>query len=226
LNTPRGFQKPENTPEIKLSPEAQALFREFRLQAEFELRPGEDLDEIKDWGEKFPGHVARYAGLLHCAKWAGNLVDKKDIVTGHSPTDILLDAETMSSAITLGWYFKKHALAAYGMISSDGKLPLAKKVWGIIARNKLPEFKVSDLWRHHVKGSFSNLEELPPVLATLEDLGYIHRKPTQKQISAGRPPSPTYDVNPLALSLYLFNLLNSDDDSSNERVDPEVGGEL
>jgi hypothetical protein len=90
-------------PSICLSPGAHALLRTFRQEVEVELRPGEDLDDLADWGNKLPGNVVRLAGALHIAAWASN--------TGYNgyapaPWKIEITQETMDAAISLGRYLK------------------------------------------------------------------------------------------------------------------------
>lgn len=60
-------------PLLILSPEAAGKFRSFRERVEIDLRPGGELDDLADWGNKLPGNVARLAGQIHLASWAGNL---------------------------------------------------------------------------------------------------------------------------------------------------------
>ncbi|HZA21897.1 MAG TPA: YfjI family protein, partial [Dehalococcoidia bacterium] len=54
--------KDGSIPVICLSPQAHTIFRAFRQEVEVELRPGEELDDLADWGNKLPGNVARLAG--------------------------------------------------------------------------------------------------------------------------------------------------------------------
>ena len=58
----------EGRHELRLTPEAQAIWNGFYADVELLLRPGADLQHLVDWGSKLPGAVARIAGLLHFAK--------------------------------------------------------------------------------------------------------------------------------------------------------------
>jgi hypothetical protein len=79
-------------------------------------------------------------------------------------------------------------------MGSDGKLPVAKKLWSVIERHNLEVFTVRDLWQK-VRRRFS-VEELEGVLRTLEQLGYLRRLEMPKREGRGKPPSPSYEVNP------------------------------
>ena len=67
--------EPSNIPLLHLSQEAKEIFQTFRASVETNLRPGGELDDLADWGNKLAGHVARLAGVLHLAKGSTNIVD-------------------------------------------------------------------------------------------------------------------------------------------------------
>jgi hypothetical protein len=149
----------EQIPGIRLSAEAHALFRAFRHEVEVELRPGEELDDLADWGNKLPGNVARIAGLLHIAGWALNSVYCVDSVYVPSPWEIEITPETMEAAVCLGRYFEGHAKAAFTLMGSDGKLAIAKKLWAVIEKYRLEGFTVRELWQK-VRRRFGDVSEL------------------------------------------------------------------
>jgi replicative DNA helicase len=187
---------PDNIPTISLSSEAHQIFRVFRAEVETAMRPGEELDDLQDWGNKLAGRVARYAGLLHMAQWANNILDILDIMYAPKPWDSEIAPETMQAAVQLGHYFRGHALAAYTLMGSDGKVAAAKKVWTAICRHRLKTFKASLLWTY-VRRSFGKPEELYEILNTLVDLGYIRLLAMPDRGGPGKPPSPVYEANPL-----------------------------
>jgi hypothetical protein len=201
--------EPDKLPLIRLSTEAQALFREFRQEVELELRPGEDLDDLADWGNKLAGNVARLSGLLHIAEWARNSLNSLNSLNASTPWDTPISAVTMSAAMALGKYFEEHAKAAFALMGSDGKVQIAKKVWGVITRHELTTFKASILWMRHLRRSFSKPAALEGALNTLEELGYIRQIATPRREGPGQPPSPMFEVNPLACSMNSRNSTNS-----------------
>jgi replicative DNA helicase len=177
-------------PMICLSSEAHALLRTFRQEVEVELREGEALDTLADWGNKLPGNVARLAGLLHIAQWAMNKVCK-------FPWDTEITPETMESAISLGRYFEGHAQAAFALMGSDGEIAIAKKTWASVQKQNTDQFTVRDL-HQRVRRQFKTVSGLESALNTLEEMGYVRRLETPKPEGRGKAPSPMFLVNPLA----------------------------
>jgi hypothetical protein len=192
--------EPDKLPLIRLSAEAHALFREFRQEVEVELRPGEELDDLADWGNKLPGHVARIAGLLHIAQWAANSVYSVYSVYAYteseSPWSRPIAPETITSAINLGLYFKTHVQAAFALMGADAKIGAARKIWSVIQKHKLESFTKRDLWQK-VRRSFGKVSQLEEVLNLLDELGYIRRLEIVQREGRGQSPSPSYQVNPL-----------------------------
>jgi putative DNA primase/helicase len=133
-------------PLIRLSVQARDVFREFRREVEVNLRPGEELDDLADWGNKLPGQVARIAGLLHIARWATNSEDSGDSGYTPAPWESEITQETMEAAVSLGHYFEGHAKAAFALMGSDGKIASARKVWAVVEKHNLETFTVRDLW--------------------------------------------------------------------------------
>ena len=177
----------DSTPLLHLSPGASEQFQLLRDDVESDLRPGGDLDELADWGNKLCGSVARLSGLIH--------------VLQHSrqshPWATDISPETMANAIKLGKYFKEHAKAAFFSMGADLRLVSAKKVWAVIGRDYMNEFSVRDLYQK-VRRSFTKVADLEDTLGLLVDYGYVRALPTPKREGQGQHPSPRYEVNPLA----------------------------
>jgi replicative DNA helicase len=187
-----------NIPLIHLSPQAHDLLRTFRQELEIELRPGEELDDLADWGNKLSGNVARLAGILHVTEWAVNsMCTGSEGMYTEFPWDCPVTPRTMESAIRLGWYFKGHAQAAFALMGADARIGSAKKVWAAIQKHNPDAFTVRDLWQK-VRRGFSGVSQLEQVLNLLEELGYVRRVESQKREGPGQSPSPSYEVNPLA----------------------------
>lgn len=81
----------------------------IRLQGAIEpqLRPAGTLADIDDRAGKYVGAVARIAGLLHLG----------DRATGRWGEPI--EAATIERAIAIGKYYIAHALAVFGLLTSD-----------------------------------------------------------------------------------------------------------
>ena len=180
----------EETPHlVELSPGAKVLFDEYRDDIETKLRPGGELREIQDWVLKLPGAVVRIAGILH-------LFENHQLVT---PWDTPITDDTMTSAIRLGRYFTEHALVAYGIMGLDGRNAAARDTWETIRHNWIDSFTLRDL-HQHVRRRFRDVNELAETLQILEDMQYIRRLVTPSATGRGNSPSPTYEINPLALA--------------------------
>ena len=91
---------------LTLDDDAAAVFRAVRMEVEGALGEG-DLDSIQDWGSKYPGAVARTAGLLHLAE--------------HGPAGqhLPVGADAMNGAIMIGEYFRACAGEVLGGMGED-----------------------------------------------------------------------------------------------------------
>jgi hypothetical protein len=170
---------------LRFSAAAWGLWKDVQRSAETMMRPAGKLAEIKDWGSKFPGAVARIAGLLHCAQHAQDLADRLEV-----------GEETMARAAALGWYFVDHALAAFDVMGADDALDGAKRLWGVIEGNRAERFTARDAW-HPLRNSAAlrTVEQAEPAFRVLLDHGYLYEPPAQPQGRPGRP-SRFFLVNP------------------------------
>ena len=176
------------TPElIRLSPEADKLLEEFACAVESRLKT--EYSDIPDWAGKLVGTVLRISGLLcraanaHCS----DFLDLSD--------SIIVDEETMASAIAVGRYFTEHSRAAYSLMGADDLIKQSQYTLDAIMKNGLLEFSRRDIMR--MCRSFKKVEQVQPVLNHLADLGYVALKETEQTFGKGRPANPTYLVNPL-----------------------------
>lgn len=175
-------------PLIYLSADAEDLFQGYREGIETDMRPGGELDDMQDWGNKLAGSVARLAGLIHIASY----ISQTD-----RPWEVPISWETMTHAIALGNYFKGHAKAAFAAMGADPRIASAQKAWDSIKRQSYEDFSVRDLYQN-IKGSrFKTVPELEKALDLLVELGYIREIPIPRRDGPGQPPSPRYEVNPL-----------------------------
>lgn len=168
---------------LMLAPEAAELLLSTAEGLEPRLGPEGDLGHIADWASKLVGAMARISGLLHLAS---NLRDGwgKPIA-----------AETMAAAIRAGEYFIGHALAAFDGMGADPLLEDARHALAWIARNQEKTFTRRALFRAE-QSRFRKITDLDPVLAILEQHGYIRLVDQPERTGPGRKPSPEYAIYP------------------------------
>ena len=171
-----------------LSDEAESAFQQYRDLVETRLRPGADLNDIQDWANKLCGAVARLAGILHLFLHHAK---------GH-PWEVPISLTCIQAAIRLGDYFSAHAGVAFSMMGDDADTEKARKAWAFITYLGLAPFSQRDLWQH-VRRSFS-VDELAGALQLLVQMGYLRRLVDQSHPGPGRPRSPIFEVNPIALA--------------------------
>lgn len=175
---------PESRPRIiTLSLEAAGIFRDFRAQIERDLGFGGALEMASDWGGKYAGAVARIAAALHCVEFPVE------------PYSVPVPAATIESAIAIGEYFKQHSLAAFGSMDMDPLQAKAGHVAAWLSREACGNFTARDVYQA-LRGRFSQMRELWPILALLEEHGYIRRVAAPDVTGPGRKPSPSYEANP------------------------------
>lgn len=181
LDIPDGFDR-----FIKLGPEADKLAEEYYLWIEHQLT--NELEEIEDWAGKLHGNTMRIAGVLHVIKHKANSIN------------VLLEEDTMKSAIEIGKYYLEHSKAAFDIMGLSDP-PDVQDAKYIISRidannkntnNTKNEVTKRDLWQL-CKGHFKDVEEMEPGLQCLVEHGYIARE-TQKT-GRGRPSEKIY-INP------------------------------
>jgi hypothetical protein len=102
----------------------------------------------------------------------------------------------MDSAIRLGDYFAAHAEVAFAMMGVDPRIEDARHVWATIEHRQVDQISLRDL-QQRVKRRFS-VEALKEVIGVLVEMGYLRPAPGRPTRGPGRPPSPVYEVNPLA----------------------------
>lgn len=168
--------------DLLLTGEALTRWAEHADAVEARQAAGEDLCGIRDWASKLAGAVARIAGGFHLIENAGG--------NWQHP----LAPETVLAAWAVGEYLIPHALAAYGQMSADPGLMLARRILGWIERKKLTEFTLREC--HQAHRSVSSPRDLEPALLVLCERGFLRLAETQLQEGGGRPKSPLYQVNP------------------------------
>jgi hypothetical protein len=166
---------------LRLAPEAAVELEQWEAEIETMLGDGGQLETMRDWGGKLAGATLRLAAVLHCV--------------GHGATGCIA-GPTLAAAIEIARYLMPHAEAVLNMMhvreqpGNDG----ARYVLRWIERRSLRQFTKSEA-QHHGKRKFPKADDIDSALAELTRRGYIRQRPAEAT-GPGRPPSPTYDVNP------------------------------
>lgn len=182
---------PERPTDLVLSPEAHQMFLAFREAVEKQLRPTGELANLRDWGSKLPGGIARIALELHVLEhaYAGTL----DRITDS------ISAETMAAALEWAPYLIDQQMVVWGYIGIDHDTVVAGKILAWLQRTGVASFTRRDLHTairdtRHVQV----VEDVDGPLALLVELGYIVREPEAPghPKRPGKPASPVFAVNP------------------------------
>lgn len=168
---------------LNLSEKADSLWTDFYNYVESLLRYGGMLYNLKDWGSKLSGNVARIAGLLHFAKHLDN-------ASAHEISD-----DTMNAAIMLGNFFIDHARFTFSVMHEDVTFMSARKILNYISNSSASSFTVRDLMRHI--SSFSSKNLVLPAIKLLIEHGYIKESIHDAFKQPGRPEAVSYLINPL-----------------------------
>jgi hypothetical protein len=172
-----------------LSSDAIDTLHEAMAELEPKLGPGGAFEHYRDWAGKLIGAEVRIAALLHMV----------ENVRHWQPWAVPITAETMRAALIIGNYLAEHASAAYTLMGTDTDASEAEHVWKWIARRGEPVFTKRDAYQV-MKGRFGKAEKLDAPLGELVRRNMIRVKPTAEEPRAGRPPSPSFEVNPSAMA--------------------------
>jgi replicative DNA helicase len=176
------MELPLDTVELNLSPDAQVAWNTFYDDVESFMQVGGRLYELKDWGSKLPGAVARIAGLLHYAEY------------GQKGASKAIPAGIVNASVTIGRYFLEHALASFGYMREEPQIESAKKILEYLKQHMPKSFKGRDILRN--KNAFKKMEEITSGLKLLVERNYIREKERSTN-GYGRPEATSYEINPL-----------------------------
>lgn len=159
---------------LLLSPEALALFQEFRRGYEPQLGRGGELSHefLRAWCERLPGQLLRIAAAYHAVLLGAN----DQLESEHLDNNI--SGDTMQRVLLLSDYFIEHAKAAFGCVKTNEASADAKYLLNVLKRKRIPLYKRQTLWSA-VKGKFSTAETFDNALAVLEDRGFIRILPVR-----------------------------------------------
>ncbi len=166
---------------LELSGGAAALLREWESEIEAMLAEGGQMEITRDWGAKLAGATLRLAAVLHCVE--------------HGPAGCI-EESCIAAAVEIARYLVPHAEAVLNMMlaSEETSDDDARYVLRWIERHDRREFTKRDA-QQHGKRRFPKADDIDPALAELTRRGFIRPKPAETS-GPGRPPSPTFDVNP------------------------------
>ncbi len=168
---------------LHLAADASAKLKGWEAEIETMLGDGGQMENLRNWGAKLAGATLRLAAVLHCLEHG---------TTGR------IDERTISAAIEIARYLIPHADAVLNLMQAkDGSADDdARYVLRWIERYGRRDFTKSEA-QHHGKRRFPKAGDIYPALAELTRRGFIRLRPAEVT-GAGRPPSPTYEVNPAA----------------------------
>lgn len=166
---------------LQLAADALAALEKWEAEIEATLGDGGQMESIRDWGGKLAGATLRLAAVLHCVE--------------HGPSGFITRS-TFAAAVEIARYLVPHAEVVLNMmLASEGSGDEdARYVLRWIERHGRREFTKSEA-QHHGKRRFPRADDIDPPLAELIRRGYIRLRPAEVT-GPGRPPSPTYEVNP------------------------------
>ncbi len=141
------------------------------------------MENLKDWGSKLAGSVARIAGLLYYAEH------------GIKAPNIPISVNIVRASCVIGAYYKEHALAVFDLMDMDKRIESAKKILGYLENHQVKTFKGRDVLRHT---NLKTMNDVNPGLSVLIERGYI-REARESYSGTGRPEAITYEVNPKIL---------------------------
>lgn len=166
---------------LQLTTDATTLFQNWEAEIEAMLGDGGEMEIMRDWGAKLAGATLRIAAVLHCVEHgrAGSI-----------------DGPTIAASVEIARYLIPHAEVVLNMMQADGESADddARHVLRWIRRPCRREFTKRDA-QQHGKRRFPKADDIDAALAELTRRGYIRLRPAEGT-GPGRPPSPTYDVNP------------------------------
>lgn len=191
----------DETGEIKPQPmdfsaAAHALVVGLKAKNEGKLGLGGEYEDVADWANKLAGETVRIASLLQLADHALESDASAPLGVGPDP---------MRRALRITDYLVTHAQIAFDKMGADPIAELARYVLAWILRNGVTSFTQRDAYQL-LRAGFRTPAEMVPPLELLADLDAIRRRPDPPRSGPGRPPSPTFDVNP---KLHTQNAQNS-----------------
>lgn len=167
---------------VPLTAEAYSIWKKMYLKVETMLGPNGELENMTDWGGKFPGQIARVAGILHC-------------VSADMPHKRPINETTMKAAVSLARPLIEHAKAAYLLMGLEPAIDCAQKILKWVQTEQVESFTGRDALEK-VKGTYPTMNKVNEGLSILEERAFIFSTQRPPYNKRGRP-SERYLVNPL-----------------------------
>ena len=168
---------------LRLTPEADELFIELRIELNRRKMEDGDLHPIRTFAAKFAGEEARIAAILHVLQ-----ADEGE----------LIPAETMRAACAWAPFLLAHYKNALGEAAEGDEVKLARRLLCAIKRKGLTDLRANEALRF-LDGNGLTKAELEPALDLLVEGEWLRELPAPDGYRTGRPPSRRYAVNPAAL---------------------------
>jgi hypothetical protein len=170
---------------LQIATEAEALLQEWQAEIEGMLDDGGPMETMRDWGAKLAGATLRIGAVLHCVEHG---------------CATRIGRSAIEAAIAIARYLIPHAEAVLQMMDAwdDEVISDGRYLLNWVRRHKRLRFSKRDA---HQDGRrrFPKADDINPALTELVRRGYIRPQATPAT-GSGRPPSPTYDVNPAFLA--------------------------
>lgn len=170
---------------LMLTPEAGEAVRQLEFEVEPTLAGSGSLASLADWGAKYVGAVVRIAGLLHLAQHGHDRGIRES-----------LNADTVNDAVQIGDYYRACAIQAFDVMQTDQATADAAYLAEKLSHIDGDTVSARDLHRAS-RGRFKTRADLEPALTRLVEHDYLQPLPMPEKSTAGRPPSPLYEINNL-----------------------------
>jgi hypothetical protein len=164
---------------LKLSEDAQRIWKAFQRAVEVLMKEGGKLEHLHDWASKLPGEAARIAGVFHS-------------ITNDLTKTVTVEGTTMQQAVKLATLLIDHALAVFDLMGQDKAVVGAKRILAWIQRDGLKTFTLRDCFHAH-QSHFGRVNAMRPALELLIEHEYLRRLPKQQ---VAHRPSESFEVNP------------------------------
>lgn len=150
---------------IKFTDTASEMHHKFALRIERQINQMDEADPRRTYRQKWPGQVARLAGVLHCLEcYCG---DKP-------PHDRQITQDAIESAIAIADVLIDHADHAMGLLGQDMRIERARR---IVKRMRVLEGPTTqaDLWRsmRKARSLFEGIEQFGDAIELLMKLGHV-----------------------------------------------------
>ncbi len=173
--------------QLTLSSDAHAVWKQFQRELEPRMAEGSELENMRDWGGKLPGTVARIAAIFHAIRNSSS-----------TPLPPVIQEADMQAAVCMGQLLIPHAQKAFDLMHADPVREDARRLHDWIMRNRVTSFTVRDAQRSN-SNHFKRVKDVQRALELLDEYGYTQKLgPVESGPSGGRP-TVLYQTNPLIL---------------------------